>query len=743
MSNETYQGSFRPSNRQVSRSMVEDLSAIGIVRRAKFDLVLRIISQNLRLDSSPTKAIRKSVVNIENFLKEKDVRGSIVGRGQRKISFKLSIPFRADDLLGFCFIKGDLNGRTGAILISESTSLKVTAHALQRLIERVDVNDNNAVLDEVHACLEWAPFWNSAGVKIKAQCWPILSSNGFFVAIQSDNPSLAVALTWMQKETLSKKWGDVYDNLSWIGTHRKDLMTNEQFIMEFIGSFPWLLREHTPKEDLTSVAWERRRIERLHEDTLDSSFVSNIYSESKPDDSGHFTNKDCASNFKSSVSYVPGFNYHALAPELRVYSRHIGMIIHKQRSGNVVVSLKNSWYGVLPGDSNRKTDFLMPGTVEENVGDFIEVEVKKVALIESELAYAVYLIRAEFVDAICKYITDLYPVGANTVQTIFSVMNDNCVIKLSNGFRGFVQFNQVSWFLNKSPSFTGNVVGNAVDLIVSEHRLSSRTLIFDVSGYKEYFTTVIYKKYQVGCNVSGIVVYKFGSFVSLKLDDGISMILNHVNCWGAPLPEVGNKVLARIIHAENEILYVGLHAPQGVSEEYYSIFTSDERWKIFELTYSLNQQVKVQVLSSQATGYFVSMSDGYGGLLGFNDISWSKDKENQKLIVKIGDILDVIISKISSKKKFIYFSRKRLIPSPWDVSGSSLRLNDKVSGVVVSALDYGYFINLPSEIVGLLHINNNPDKLTFEIGDTITVNVIDIDLEGERLSLSLTPLEKH
>ena len=57
--------------------------------------------------------------------------------------------------------------------------------------------------------------------------------------------------------------------------------------------------------------------------------------------------------------------------------------------------------------------------------------------------------------------------------------------------------------------------------------------------------------------------------------------------------------------------------------------------------------------------------------------------------------------------------------------------------------NYGYFINLPSEIVGLLHINNNPDKLTFEIGDTITVNVIDIDLEGERLSLSLTPLEKH
>lgn len=202
----------------------------------------------------------------------------------------------------------------------------------------------------------------------------------------------------------------------------------------------------------------------------------------------------------------------------------------------------------------------------------------------------------------------------------------------------------------------------------------------------------------------------------------------------------GELVTVQIhVEPENEEVTIGLHAPDGISPEYYSISPSDESWANFERTYAEGQKVTVQVLAAYQTGFVVAMSNGYSGLLHFTDVSWTSKFDEQKSSLRIGDIVEVVISGISIRKKRVSFSRKMLIPHPFDVAGPSLKLNDKVSGVVVSALDYGYFIRLPSDIVGLLHRSNVPDNLKFDVGDTVTAYIDNVDLERRRLSLSLLP----
>ena len=71
-----------------------------------------------------------------------------------------------------------------------------------------------------------------------------------------------------------------------------------------------------------------------------------------------------------------------------------------------------------------------------------------------------------------------------------------------------------------------------------------------------------------------------------------------------------------------------------------------------------------------------------------------------------------------------------------------LKIGDELTGVVRNVVDFGAFVDLGISSDGLLHISQVADKFVknihdeLSVGDRITVKILDIDVEKERVSLT-------
>lgn len=141
-------------------------------------------------------------------------------------------------------------------------------------------------------------------------------------------------------------------------------------------------------------------------------------------------------------------------------------------------------------------------------------------------------------------------------------------------------------------------------------------------------------------------------------------------------------------------------------------------------------------------GVFVDLG-GVDGLLHITDMSWGRI-DSPSDICKIGDELRMKVVKYDPTKRRISLSLKEMDTSPWDDLIKNHSLGDTVKGVVSKVTDYGVFVNLASNMEGLVHNteiswahkNPNPEKL-FEEGQEIETKIIEIDEEKRRVSLSV------
>ncbi len=147
-------------------------------------------------------------------------------------------------------------------------------------------------------------------------------------------------------------------------------------------------------------------------------------------------------------------------------------------------------------------------------------------------------------------------------------------------------------------------------------------------------------------------------------------------------------------------------------------------------------------------GAFVDLG-GIDGLLHITDMSWGR-VTNPHDVVKIDQELEVHILSVDKDKEKIALSLKHKQPSPWQDVQGKYPVNSRHTGEVVNIMSYGAFVKLEPGIEGLVHISemswtkriNHPSELV-QIGDTIEVQVLNINQEKQEISLGMKQVQPN
>ena len=144
-------------------------------------------------------------------------------------------------------------------------------------------------------------------------------------------------------------------------------------------------------------------------------------------------------------------------------------------------------------------------------------------------------------------------------------------------------------------------------------------------------------------------------------------------------------------------------------------------------------------------GAFIDLG-GADGFLPIAQMSWSRIGHPSE-ILKEGDEVEVKILSIEAEKQRISLGMRQLAANPWKVAEAKYAKGTNVTGRVTRVEAFGAFIELEPGIEGLIHISeleHRRVKRVTEIvnqGDTIEVQVLEVDPGKKRISLSLKALK--
>ena len=160
---------------------------------------------------------------------------------------------------------------------------------------------------------------------------------------------------------------------------------------------------------------------------------------------------------------------------------------------------------------------------------------------------------------------------------------------------------------------------------------------------------------------------------------------------------------------------------------------------------TIGKLLKGKVKKLTDFGAFINL--GYlDGLLHISELSWDKRASLNDLL-SVGDEIQVKVIDFNPKKNRISLSLKALEEEPWFVFVKKNAPGHIIKGKVTSVVEYGAFIEISKGVEGLLHISeisyDHVGKVrdVFKVGDEVEVEILNIDEDSRKVSLSKKALE--
>ena len=146
-------------------------------------------------------------------------------------------------------------------------------------------------------------------------------------------------------------------------------------------------------------------------------------------------------------------------------------------------------------------------------------------------------------------------------------------------------------------------------------------------------------------------------------------------------------------------------------------------------------------------GAFIDLG-GVDGLVHLTELSHERNV-SPKSVVTVGEEIQVKVLDLNEEEGRVSLSLKATTPGPWDGVEQKLAAGDVIEGKVKRLTDFGAFVEVLPGIDGLVHISQishkrveNP-KDVLSVGQDVTVKVLEVNADAERVSLSIKALEER
>lgn len=149
-------------------------------------------------------------------------------------------------------------------------------------------------------------------------------------------------------------------------------------------------------------------------------------------------------------------------------------------------------------------------------------------------------------------------------------------------------------------------------------------------------------------------------------------------------------------------------------------------------------------------GAFIEVEEGVEGLIHVSEMSWSTHLRSAQDFVKVGDKVKAKILTLDREERKMSLGIKQLTPDPWTDITSKYPVGSKHKGEVRNFTNFGVFVELEEGIDGLIYISDlswtkkikHPSEFC-KVGDNLEVVVLELDVEGRKLSLGHKQTEKN
>ena len=255
----------------------------------------------------------------------------------------------------------------------------------------------------------------------------------------------------------------------------------------------------------------------------------------------------------------------------------------------------------------------------------------------------------------------------------------------------------------------------------------------------------IEKSFESGELVEGVITGKVKGGLSCEI--GITAFLPGSQIDTRPVKDISHllnipqkfKILKMDVKRNNIVV-----SRRSVLEEMHKEVRA-ERF----LQLKLDDVVDGKIKAITDYGAFVDLG-GYDSLLHSSDITYKRIAHPSE-VLKIDQKVKVKIIKVDPEKNRVSVGMKQLEEDPWHKVKDSLKINDRVNGVVTNVTDYGIFIEVENGIEGLCHKdmltwsqkqNSKPGNL-YARSQSVECQILDIDHEKRRLSLGIKQLSPN
>ncbi|MGH9393228.1 MAG: S1 RNA-binding domain-containing protein, partial [Terriglobales bacterium] len=168
--------------------------------------------------------------------------------------------------------------------------------------------------------------------------------------------------------------------------------------------------------------------------------------------------------------------------------------------------------------------------------------------------------------------------------------------------------------------------------------------------------------------------------------------------------------------------------------------------------FEIGARVRGKVTRTSDFGAFVEVEPGLEGLIHISEMSWSRRVRKPEDAVAVGESVEAVVLGVNPKERRLSLGLKQALGDPWADAETRFAPGTVLEGKVRNLQQFGAFLELAEGVDGMVHIGDiSPERIEhpsalLKVGETVRVQVLELDLPKRRLRLGMkqlipTPLE--